>query len=360
MNHKENELRFHYKSIGDIGFISANDICCIYKQLLDDKSKMIFADRLLFSMTNDWKYIKDMLLKTGIWNNIDKFLVQKADMPIYIYGAGISGRRLPIIFPEYNWIGYIDRNKKGETCNGLPVYGIEKCSELQGNALFIVSNIVGGKRIKENLIGLGIPHESIITYEDYTEKIAENIYFEDCIDKQQLEGKVFVDAGAYDGKDTIHFFNWINDINANAVIFEADEKNFALVKNNLAKYPQVRFYNQGLSDEIGQQRFLSGRGEMSNFSKEGDKIIQMNFLDNAVADMQIGYIKMDIEGFEKQGILGAKEIISKQHPVLGISIYHKREDIWEIPKLILDINPEYRFFLRHYSLGVVDTVLYAV
>ncbi len=69
---------------------------------------------------------------------------------------------------------------------------------------------------------------------------------------------------------------------------------------------------------------------------------------------------MDIEGFEKRALIGAKKIITEQEPALGISIYHKREDIWEIPKLILDLNSEYKFFLRHYSLGVIDTVLYAV
>ena len=69
---------------------------------------------------------------------------------------------------------------------------------------------------------------------------------------------------------------------------------------------------------------------------------------------------MDIEGAEKKALMGAKTLIRKFKPKLAISVYHKRDDIWEIPKLILSINPEYRFFLRVYSFTGKDTVLYAI
>ena len=69
---------------------------------------------------------------------------------------------------------------------------------------------------------------------------------------------------------------------------------------------------------------------------------------------------MDIEGSELKAIIGAREIIKKFHPTLAISVYHKPEDIVEIPQLIMDINPNYKFSLRHYSIGDFDTVLYAI
>ena len=72
------------------------------------------------------------------------------------------------------------------------------------------------------------------------------------------------------------------------------------------------------------------------------------------------FIKMDIEGAEKEAILGAENIIRIQKPKMAVSIYHKREDIWELPKLLLEMNPEYRFYLRHYSFRDAETVLYAV
>lgn len=43
-----------------------------------------------------------------------------------------------------------------------------------------------------------------------------------------------------------------------------------------------------------------------------------------------------------------------------ISIYHKMEDVIEIPQLLLNYNPQYYFALGHYSIGsAADTVLYA-
>lgn len=52
-------------------------------------------------------------------------------------------------------------------------------------------------------------------------------------------------------------------------------------------------------------------------------------------------------------------IIVTQKPKLAICIYHKPQDIIEIPKLLLEINPNYNFAIRHYSFYLSDTILYA-
>ena len=69
---------------------------------------------------------------------------------------------------------------------------------------------------------------------------------------------------------------------------------------------------------------------------------------------------MDIEGAEKEALIGCEQIIKAQKPKLAISIYHKPEDIIEIPELILSYCDSYRLFLRHYTFGITDTILYAV
>jgi hypothetical protein len=68
---------------------------------------------------------------------------------------------------------------------------------------------------------------------------------------------------------------------------------------------------------------------------------------------------MDIEGAELNALKGARRIIEEQTPKLAICVYHKPKDIWEIPQLILDICPRYKFYLRHYSFSPTETVLYA-
>ena len=74
----------------------------------------------------------------------------------------------------------------------------------------------------------------------------------------------------------------------------------------------------------------------------------------------VTFIKMDVEGAELEVIKGAKNIIMRQHPRLAVSIYHKIEDIWEIPTLILEYYSGYQLYLRHYSFSYYDTVLYAI
>ena len=69
---------------------------------------------------------------------------------------------------------------------------------------------------------------------------------------------------------------------------------------------------------------------------------------------------MDIEGAEKQAILGAKSIIQEQNPILALSIYHKPEDFWELPLLIKSINKKCRMYIRHHTSYSADTVLYCV
>lgn len=47
-------------------------------------------------------------------------------------------------------------------------------------------------------------------------------------------------------------------------------------------------------------------------------------------------------------------------PKLAISIYHKTGDIIDIPYYIHELNPQYRFYIRHYTVNECDTVLYVI
>ncbi len=71
-------------------------------------------------------------------------------------------------------------------------------------------------------------------------------------------------------------------------------------------------------------------------------------------------IKMDIEGAELEALKGAKKTIQRDKPKLAICIYHKTEDLWEIPLYIKELVSEYCLYIRHQTFGTGDTVLYAV
>jgi len=79
-----------------------------------------------------------------------------------------------------------------------------------------------------------------------------------------------------------------------------------------------------------------------------------------VSDEPVTYIKMDIEGAELNALKGAANTIKKNKPRLAICVYHKPEDILEIPVFLSELVPSYQFYLRHHSQYYIETVLYAV
>lgn len=91
----------------------------------------------------------------------------------------------------------------------------------------------------------------------------------------------------------------------------------------------------------------------------GGVLIEAKTIDSLI-DEKVTYLKMDIEGTELKALLGAKETILRSKPKLAICVYHKPEDLIEIPLLLKGLVSDYRFFLRHYSNNDSETVLYAV
>ena len=81
-----------------------------------------------------------------------------------------------------------------------------------------------------------------------------------------------------------------------------------------------------------------------------------------LTDVQsISFIKMDIEGAEKEALQGSEKIIKKFLPVMAICVYHKLEDLFAVWRIIeYYANDRYRFYLRQYRFGDSETVLYAV
>ncbi|MNC55831.1 hypothetical protein D3C75_1053850 [compost metagenome] len=83
-------------------------------------------------------------------------------------------------------------------------------------------------------------------------------------------------------------------------------------------------------------------------------------LDSVLNGQRASFIKMDIEGAEMEALQGAQNTIVKHRPRLAICIYHKPEDILEIPLYLKSLVPDYKFYIRHYSNYTIETVLYAI
>lgn len=97
----------------------------------------------------------------------------------------------------------------------------------------------------------------------------------------------------------------------------------------------------------------------SALAQYGEEKVRVYQLDSVIEE-PVTFIKMDIEGSEKEAILGARRIITEYKPKLAICIYHKVEDFWEIPLLIKALNPDYNIYIRNYEDRIDETICYAV
>lgn len=191
---------------------------------------------------------------------------------------------------------------------------------------------------------------------DYSELNEPNQYFVEEIIKRNPEA-VFVDGGGYHGETVDEFIEFQKNKFKKIYSFELDEENY----NNMdkKKYDErVEFLNYGMWSEEKICRYGSDTTS-SSIENEGDKLAKCIPIDMICDKDRVTFIKMDIEGAEIEALKGACKTITENRPQLAICIYHKPNDIYEIPFLLKKWVPEYKFFIRHHSEVNVETVLYA-
>lgn len=188
---------------------------------------------------------------------------------------------------------------------------------------------------------------------DYKIKI-NNQYFEDFM---RYKNEVFVDAGGYDGDTTKEFTSRYPDYKK-IYLFEPSKKNLLAAKQRLYGLRDIDFRSVGLSDEEGTIFFNADAGSASAVVQDGGEPISVVTLDKELRNEKITFIKMDLEGWEMHALRGAEQIIKKKKPKLAIAVYHAAKDFREIPNYLLSLNPDYKIWLRHYTQGWSETVMY--
>ena len=171
----------------------------------------------------------------------------------------------------------------------------------------------------------------------------------------------FIDAGAYTGDTLELFLNKTNYKFNRYTAFELNRKTFDKLKSNVDKLHcknKIKLINMGLWNESTTMAFYSG--DLDSSIGKGSSTCKTTTLDEACKQEEVNFLKMDIEGAELNALKGGAGIIREQAPKLAISLYHKIEDLWEIPLYIKSLDPDYKIYLRHYSNVDDDTICYAV
>jgi FkbM family methyltransferase len=176
------------------------------------------------------------------------------------------------------------------------------------------------------------------------------------------ENDVMVDLGAYTGDSVESYINTYGRYRR-IYAYEITPTTFDILKQRLGGYDNVVLRHKGAGRKNGKMFVNNDSISAGNrLLSEGDTEVEVVTLDEDIKE-PVSVIKMDVEGAEKDAILGAQSHIKNERPRLLISAYHNPEDIFEIPYLINDIRDDYKFYLRFNGRGCLwpcDYVLFAV
>ncbi len=171
------------------------------------------------------------------------------------------------------------------------------------------------------------------------------------------DGEVFIDAGAYIGDTAAEFVSRAGERDYTVHSFEPSPKLYNKLADAVSDNKHVVCHKLGLGKSNETMTFQSTMGGTGKVDFDGDTEIQVVSGDSL--NLNPTWIKADIEGYEMEMLEGFQQTIKKYKPRLSICVYHNSYDLWEIPKYIKSLVPEYHFFLRHYCFGMAETVLYA-
>lgn len=178
-----------------------------------------------------------------------------------------------------------------------------------------------------------------------------------------VENEVFVDGGAYIGDTILSFiseFGKGKDYYKKIYAWEPDKNKRKYLIGVSKQHKNIEILPYGMWSKKDQLFFSAGQNGSSRIDGKGSESLEVNSIDNLCSDEKVTLIKMDIEGSEAEALHGARNVICRDKPRLAICIYHKPEDLFEIPFLVKEILPEYKLYIRHHSDYQNETVLYAV
>jgi FkbM family methyltransferase len=192
------------------------------------------------------------------------------------------------------------------------------------------------------------------------------------------DNEVFLDGGAADGDTVNEFVKMTNGKYKQIYAFEPDPILFEKLSINTQNTHNIEITKAALCDRNGEQNlyydglmasgitdlpyFLTNRLKFSD-SPYKTKLCKTFSIDGYFAENPDKtlptFIKLDVEGAEKETFLGAIKTIAATKPKIAVSAFYFPEDVYDIPLLIKKIRPDYKFKLRQYDYGYYETVLYA-
>jgi FkbM family methyltransferase len=163
--------------------------------------------------------------------------------------------------------------------------------------------------------------------------------------------KAILDIGAFVGDSALIF---AEEFPQNPIFcFEPNPTNFSnaltTFKLNNLDTDRIKLYNIAIGAHSGHGKMLDASAA-SYLAFQEDEInenadIEVTTVDNFTISngLDVGLIKIDVEGGEQDVLEGAIQVLKTQKPILLVSIYHHYEQFVGIKPWIENLNLGYKF-----------------
>lgn len=290
---------------------------------------------------------------------------------IVVFGAGEMGKLTcrSLMYTNRTIDCICDNNEvlNGAEYRGIPIRSFAHvCQSFKNDIVIVAVSTQYQIEIYHQLISAGFPESNIVMSDFGGGGLYCDIagqYFDLEAITPDKDGEYFVDAGCFNGGTSIQCKDWCRGNLKMVYAFEPDGKNYPNCHQNLSKLGcEFELYEAATWSERTILRFKqdTGPGWGSFVDRAGEVSIEADSIDNKLQGRKATYIKMDVEGSELAALVGSVKTIQKYRPKLAISLYHKPEDIIEIPIFLEKLDLGYKYYIRHYQTRMEETVLYAV
>lgn len=174
------------------------------------------------------------------------------------------------------------------------------------------------------------------------------------------QNEVYADLGAYDGDTVAEFLEQTGGNYRYIYALEPNPKNFRKLQNRYDALERAQLLCTGAWNKEEILTFNGKAGRSSAVSSTGKTEILAKPLDQITA-FPLSYIKMDVEGVEREALEGCTGQIKAYKPKLAVSAYHRNEDLFAIPLQVKNLREDYKVYLRHHPyIPAWDTLYYFV
>ena len=230
--------------------------------------------------------------------------------------------------------------------------GLEKHSDKLREVLQMLADDAS-RKVLLNVLSFKLTGDISLLREVFTEQLSD---IAEIISPQKNDS--YADLGAYNG-DTAESFISLCPEYGNIYAFEPDVRSFRKCVERHLHRDNITFINACAWERDEMLRFSQSAGRQSKITDSG-KLTAARSLDSVLCGKRCDIIKLDVEGAEREALIGSAETIKNFRPKLIVSAYHRPYDLITLPLMICEMG-SYDIYMRqppYYPAW--DTCIYAV